>query len=161
MIYARTWEVALTKENTIRSDVPILVVEDSMADFQTMQRLFKKAEIGNPVQHCETGQEAIDYLKSSEADGAGENRPGLILLDLNLPGINGREILKQIKNSDNLRSIPVVVFTTSDSEKDINECYQQGANSYITKPVDLDRFREVIDTIKSYWFYTVALPSPS
>ena len=161
MVNFQSWNVAFAKEKTIRSDVPILIVEDSMADFQTMQRLFKKAEIKNPVQHCETGQQAIDYLKSSQADGAGENRPGLILLDLNLPGISGRDILRQVKGSDSLKSIPVVVFTTSDSEKDINECYQQGANSYITKPVDLDKFREVIDTIKSYWFYTVALPSPS
>ena len=161
MINYRTWNIALAKEKLINPEVPILVVEDSVADFQTMQRLFRKAEITNPVDHCETGQEAIDYLEKLKVKAEDKTIPGLILLDLNLPGVNGREILKQVKSSDQLKSIPVIIFTTSDSEKDINECYLQGANSYVTKPVDLDKFREVIDTIKSYWLQTVALPTVS
>lgn len=155
------WNIEMVKDKLINSSLPILVVEDSMADFQTMQRLFKKTGITNPVRHCETGQQALEFLKEAETPGDENFKPALILLDLNLPGISGREILKQVKTNDNLKSIPVIVFTTSDSEKDIDECYQHGANSYITKPVDLDKFREVIETIKSYWLNIVALPSLS
>jgi len=158
MVNYRTWETAFPKEILINSDLPILIVEDSMADFQTMQRLFSKANIKNPLRHCETGQQALEFLESIGKDSP---KPGMILLDLNLPGISGREILRVIKTSDNLKSIPVIVFTTSDSERDIDECYLHGANSYITKPVDLDKFREVIESIKTYWLYTVALPSVS
>lgn len=161
MVNYRTWNIALAKEKLINPELPILVVEDSAADFQTMKRLFKKAEILNPVEHCETGQQAIDFLNKIKSGNGEATRPGLILLDLNLPGISGREILKQVKTAESLKSIPVIIFTTSDSERDINECYLQGANSYVTKPVDLDKFREVIDTIKSYWLQTVALPSVS
>ncbi len=141
-------------------NLPILVVEDSMADFQTIQRMFRKNGMHNPVCHCETGQDALKFLENvtSSEDPDAFPRPGIILLDLNLPGIDGRDILKQIKTHDDLKSIPVIVFTTSDAERDIQDCYKQGANSYITKPVDLEKFRDVVLLIKSYWFKTVALP---
>lgn len=138
--------------------LPILIVEDSPADFQTMQRLFRKSGIENTLQHCETGNQALDYLQEAEDDSAFERKPGIILLDLNLPGTDGMEILKRIKKSDSLKTIPVIIFTTSDSEDDITECYRLGANSYITKPVDLTKFREVVDLINSYWLHTVMLP---
>lgn len=133
----------------------ILIVEDSLADYQAIMRVFRKVGLDNPVHHCETGQDALDFLQT---DKQKNKRPDIIILDLNLPGTDGREVLKQIKADQSLKSIPVIIFTTSDSERDINACYESGANSYITKPVDLGKFLEVADMIKSYWFQMVALP---
>jgi CheY-like chemotaxis protein len=139
---------------------PILIVEDSMPDYQAVLRVFRKLRLDNPVYHCETGQEALDYLYHRNGQYPPEKapRPGLILLDLNLPETDGREVLKLIKNDNDLKSIPVVVFTTSESEKDIKDCYRDGANSYITKPVDLERFMDVMSVLRNYWFEAVALP---
>lgn len=140
---------------------PILIVEDSVADYQTLLRVFRKSGLENEVFHCDTGQDALDFLRrvNGYANTGEAARPDLILLDLNLPGTDGREVLRQIKSDRDLKSIPVVVFTTSDSERDVAECYQSGANSYITKPVDLDKFFKVVDLIKSYWFQMVTLPA--
>lgn len=153
-------EVSMEFPDT-QENLPILVVEDSMADFQTMERMFRKAGINNPVCHCETGHKAMEFLQGvSGGDESGfYPRPGIILLDLNLPGIDGREVLRNIKSDANLKSIPVIIFTTSDAPNDISECYENGANSYITKPVDLEKFREVVELIRSYWFKTVVLPA--
>jgi CheY-like chemotaxis protein len=139
---------------------PILIVEDSIPDFQAITRVFRKLRIDNPVFHCETGQKALDFLfrRGADSDPDKSPRPGLILLDLNLPETDGREVLKLIKSDGDLKSIPTVIFTTSESDKDINECYQNGANSYITKPVDLERLLDVISMLRAYWFETVALP---
>lgn len=139
---------------------PILIVEDSMPDYQAVTRVFRKLRIDNPVYHCETGQSALDFLFQRGKDNAPDKapRPGLILLDLNLPETDGREVLKVIKSDAGLKSIPTVIFTTSESEQDINECYKNGANSYITKPVDLERLLDVISMLRAYWFETVELP---
>lgn len=139
-------------------DLPILIVEDNRADYETIIRVFQKTGVKNPVHHCETGQQTLDFLRHNDVSDPENHKPGLILLDLNLPGMDGRTVLKQIKNDNELKSIPVVVFTTSESEKDISECYASGANSYITKPVDIDRFCDVIKALKTYWFETVYLP---
>jgi CheY-like chemotaxis protein len=143
--------------------VPILVVEDNLPDYQTMTRAFKKLGINSPVYHCETGEEALDFLnhRGKYSDGKNAPRPGIVWLDLNLPGTDGREVLQKIKSNPELKSIPVIVFTTSDAEQDIDECYQNGANSYITKPVDLKKLFEIVDSFKSYWFQIVALPGPA
>ena len=138
---------------------PILIVEDSMPDYHTILRVFRKLQVANPVYHCETGQEALDYLyHRNEHPPEKAPRPGIILLDLNLPETDGRDILRIVKADQNLKSIPVVVFTTSESEKDIRDCYQNGANSYITKPVDLEKLMDVMSMLRNYWFETVALP---
>jgi CheY-like chemotaxis protein len=139
---------------------PILIVEDSVPDFQAITRVFRKLRIENPVYHCETGRQALDFLFHRGGDYSSDKapRPGLILLDLNMPETDGREVLKLIKENEELKSIPTVIFTTSESEKDISECYRNGANSYITKPVDLERLLDVISMLRSYWFETVALP---
>ena len=139
---------------------PILIVEDSLPDYQTILRVFRKLRVDNPVYHCETGQEALDYLYHRNDQYSPEKapRPGIILLDLNLPETDGRDILRIVKADQNLKSIPVVVFTTSESEKDIKDCYQNGANSYITKPVDLEKLMDVMSMLRTYWFDTVALP---
>jgi CheY-like chemotaxis protein len=142
---------------------PILIVEDSMPDYLTVVRVFRKLGYENAIFHCESGQEALDYLhhKGEYENEAEAPRPVVILLDLNMPGTDGREVLKHIKTDENLKAIPVVIFTTSDSERDIEDCYRNGANSYITKPVDLEKLLNVMDVFKNYWFKTSALPAPA
>jgi CheY-like chemotaxis protein len=151
----------LTSGETLSKGEPILVVEDNYPDYQAVLRVFRKLGVDNPIYHCETGQAALDYLyrRNEKYTSDQAPRPGIILLDLNLPETDGREVLRQIKNDQQLKSIPVVVFTTSDSEKDVSECYQSGANSYIIKPVNLERLLDVISMLRTYWFDTVALPA--
>jgi two-component system response regulator len=114
----------------------------------------------NEVHRCEDGEEALDYLyrRGKYADPASSPRPGVILLDLNLPGTDGRQVLSEIKTADQLKDIPVVVLTTSVDERDISACYRAGANSYIQKPVDVDGFFKAIERLKGYWFEVVILP---
>ncbi len=138
----------------------ILFVEDSEEDFLTVKRAFKKAGIKNSIFRVKTGDDAIDYLNK---EGKFENdpevtRPGLIFLDLNLPGLDGREVLRKIKSSTDNRKIPVIVLTTSGDERDIEDCYQDGANSYIQKPVEFSGFVEAMSRLKDYWFEISILP---
>lgn len=137
----------------------ILIVEDSPEDYETMLRAFKKAGLCNPTWHCEDGDDALDYLYRRGAYAAeSATRPALILLDLNLPGTSGREVLETIKSEPSLRSIPVVVLTTSRDPMDIAKCYEFGANSYIQKPVDLSGFVTALERLSDYWFEIVILP---
>ncbi len=139
---------------------PILLVEDSPEDFEATLRAFQKSGLKNTVMRCEDGDEALDYLnrRGKYADPERSPRPGVILLDLNLPGTDGRQVLNEIKNSERLRDIPVVVLTTSADERDITACYRAGANSYIQKPVDIDGFMKAIERLNGYWFEVVILP---
>ncbi|HEX6862481.1 MAG TPA: response regulator [Thermoanaerobaculia bacterium] len=139
---------------------PILLVEDSPEDFEATLRAFRKSGLKNTVVRCEDGDEALDYLyrRGEYADPARSPRPGVILLDLNLPGTDGRQVLNDIKGSEHLRDIPVVVLTTSADERDITACYRAGANSYIQKPVDIDGFMKAIERLNGYWFEVVILP---
>lgn len=133
------------------------MVEDSPGDIRLAQIALKKAKILNNLAVVEDGELAIKYL-SQEAPFENATPPNLILLDLNLPKVNGHEVLKFIRSESNLKMIPVVVLTTSDSERDIMESYELNANCYITKPVDLERFMEVVQMIESFWIKTVTLP---
>ena len=118
---------------TFASDAQtILVVEDSEDDFEATMRAFRRTNLKNPVRHAASGTEALAILRE------GKERPGLILLDLNMPGLDGRRILAIVKSDPQLRKIPVVVLTTSSDDRDVEECYVLGANTYIQKPVDLD-----------------------
>lgn len=138
----------------------ILVVEDSDIDYETTLRAFKNANMVNPVHRCEDGEEALDYLfqRNQYSDSGKSPRPDLILLDLNLPGTDGREVLEEIKNDTKLKGIPVIVLTTSLDDKDIEKCYGTGANSYIQKPVDLQGFFTAIQKLKDFWFEVAVLP---
>lgn len=139
---------------------PILLVEDSPEDVETTRRAFQRSGLRNPVFHCATGDEALDYLyrRGAYADPASSPRPGVVLLDLNLPGTDGREVLEEIKGHEELKQIPVVVLTTSSDDRDISACYRAGANSYIQKPVDVDGFMQAIERLNGYWFEVVILP---
>ena len=139
---------------------PILLVEDSPEDFEATLRAFQRAGLKNPVHRCEDGEAALDYLyrRGRYAAPAQAPRPGVILLDLNRPGTDGRQVLSEIKGNQHLRDIPVVVLTTSADERDITACYRAGANSYIQKPVDLDGFVKAIERLNGYWFEVVILP---
>jgi CheY-like chemotaxis protein len=139
---------------------PILLVEDSPEDFEATVRALKRAGLANPILRCEDGDDALDffYHRGRYADPAVAPRPGIVLLDLNLPGTDGREVLATLKGDPNLRSIPIVVLTTSTDERDVERCYQAGANSYLSKPVDLDGFMRAIQRMKDYWFEVVIVP---
>ena len=123
----------------------LVVVEDSEQDYEMLLRAVKKTDIECAIHHCETGEEALDYLAN---DG---KYPSLILLDLNLPGTDGRDILKTIKMNPALKSIPVVIFSTSSNLKDIEVCYENGANSYVVKPMDVSRLQECIQILLLHW----------
>jgi CheY-like chemotaxis protein len=139
---------------------PILLVEDSPEDYEATLRAFRRSGLKNPVFRCEDGEEALSYLhrRGPYADPDKSPRPGVVLLDLNLPGTDGRQVLAEIKQAERLKDIPVVVLTTSSDERDIKACYQAGANSYIQKPVDIEGFVKAIERLNGYWFEVVILP---
>lgn len=136
---------------------PILLVEDSPEDYETTLRCFKRSGVANAVFHCENGDDALDYLhcRGRYSDPAASPRPSVILLDLTLPGTDGREVLAHIKQDNELKSIPVIVLTTSEDQRDIDRCYHDGANSYVQKPVDLAGFITAIQKLPGYWFEIV------
>jgi two-component system response regulator len=137
----------------LRESQPILVVEDSADDFEATKRAFVKANLRNAIAHALSGEEALSYLRSDE-----NAKPGLILLDLNMPGLDGRKTLEIIKQAPNLKKIPVVILTTSDDERDVKACYELGANTFIQKPVDFDGLISAIKRLKEYWFEIALLP---
>jgi two-component system, response regulator len=142
-------------------DLPtILLVEDNEDDYDATARSFKEAHLDNPLQWCKSGKDALNYLKheGKYADTPAEARPALVLLDLNMPGIDGRKALALIKQDKDLRQIPVVILTTSADEKDIEECYERGASTYIQKPVNFEGLVEAVRRIKGYWFGLALLP---
>ena len=141
-------------------DKVILLVEDSDEDYAAAKRAFKKVSLANPVYRCSDGDEALDFLfhRGDFEDPADAPRPAIVLLDLNLPGTDGREVLKQIKGDQKLKTIPVIVMTTSSDERDVNKCYEMGANSYMQKPVDVQGFVRAIELLKKYWFEIALLP---
>jgi CheY-like chemotaxis protein len=146
----------------LRDKLPLLlVIEDSNEDFEAFQRYVRKSDLKISIYRCIDGDEALEFLfhKGRFADSQSLPRPALVVLDLNLPGMDGREILGQIKQDEDLKSIPVVILTTSNNPKDIEACYQQGVNSYIVKPMDFNRLRHNIESLIDYWFDTTILPT--
>lgn len=140
-------------------DQPILLVEDSPEDQEVTIRALQSSGIRS-IYHCSDGEQALDFLyrRGQYSDPTTAPRPGIILLDLNLPGTDGREVLAEVKQDPDLRSIPIVVLTTSRDQRDVAVCYRNGANSYMQKPVNLDTFNEAIHTLKRYWFESMELP---
>jgi len=138
----------------------ILIVEDSDDDFYAAARAFKKTGLANPVQRCSNGDQALDYLYRRNDFSAPPHspRPCMILLDLNLPGTDGRDVLRVLKRDPELHKIPVIILTTSSAAQDIQCCYDYGANSYIQKPVDMQSFVMAMTRLKEYWFDVAILP---
>ena len=143
-----------------RINQPILLVEDSPEDYEATVRALRHAGLANPLLHCADGDDTLDLLHQRGFYAASENAspPGIILLDLNLPGTDGREVLEHIKSDDTLKMIPVIVLTTSADPRDIEGCYQAGANSYIQKPVNFTGLMEAIQRLKDFWFEVVVWP---
>jgi chemotaxis family two-component system response regulator Rcp1 len=140
------------------STIEILLVEDNAGDARLTLEAFKEGKVINNLTVVHDGAEALRYLRR-EGPYADAVVPDLVLLDLNLPKVDGREVLAQIKADDTLMRIPVVVLTTSSSQDDISLAYGSHANCYITKPVDLDQFLRVVQSIESFWLSLVKLPA--
>ena len=137
--------------------IEILLVEDNPGDAKLAERALKNAKIRNHLHVVENGNDAMAFMRK-EGRFADVPRPDVILLDLNLPHKDGREVLAEIKSDDDLKAIPVVVLTSSQAEEDIVKSYELHANCYVTKPLDLERFLEVVKAIKSFWLTIVQLP---
>ena len=138
--------------------IEILLIEDNPDDVLLTEEAFQESKLLNTLHVVEDGVEAIKFLKQ-EDEYNNKPRPNLILLDLNLPKKSGREVLKEIKNDKNLKDIPVVILTTSKAEEDIIKSYKLHANCYIKKPIDLNKFIQVVNAIECFWFSIVTLPS--
>ncbi len=138
-------------------EIKILLVEDNEGDIVLTTQALKKANVTNGINVVKDGDEAMKFLRK-EGKYEGAETPDLILLDINLPKMDGMEVLTEIKNDEALKSIPVVILTTSDSENDIIKSYNNHANCYITKPVDFRKFMEVVQMIKDFWISIVKLP---
>jgi len=145
------------KQEKGTKQVEILLVEDNPADVRLVREALKESKILNNLSVVEDGVEAMDFLKK-KGKFASSVRPDLILLDLNLPRKNGREVLAEVKSDEKLKRIPVVIMTVSDDEKDILLTYNAHANCYIKKPLDFDKFSQMVHAIENFWFTIVCLP---
>jgi CheY-like chemotaxis protein len=141
----------------LNSPLDVLLVEDSLADILLTREAFEANSITNPLNVVENGDDAMAYLRR-QGKYSRVNRPGLVLLDLNLPRKSGREVLAEMKSDPELQNIPVVVLTTSKAEEDVGQAYGLHANCYIMKPVEFQNLSEVIRTIKDHWLGVVTLP---
>jgi two-component system, response regulator len=133
----------------------LLLVEDNVDDYEATVRALKKANMSNPVIWSPSGEDALARLRRRDGE---HTWPGLILLDLNMPGLDGRQTLQLIKEDPALRRIPVIILTTSGDERDIENCYQLGANTYIQKPVSFEGLIEALRRLNEYWFEIALLP---
>ncbi len=143
-----------------KRSIVILIADDDAEDRMLLQEALDESRLKNQIQFVENGEELMDYLHSRQkfSDKLKFPTPGLILLDLNMPKKDGREALKEIKEDDMLKLIPIVVLTTSKAEEDILKTYDMGVSSFITKPVTFDSLVDVMKTLSKYWFEIVELP---
>ena len=146
------------EEAQIRVLIDVLLIEDNIADVRLTEEAFKEEKISVDLHPVLDGEAALDFLfKRGQYRSA--KKPDLIILDLNLPKVSGHEILQQIKDDDNLKMIPVVILTSSQSEEDILRSYELQANCFIKKPLDLEGFKKVVQSIDQFWFTVVKLPN--
>jgi chemotaxis family two-component system response regulator Rcp1 len=138
--------------------IDILLVEDNPGDVQLTMEALEESKLKNNLFIAYDGEEAMQFLRK-EGKFSDSPKPDLIILDLNLPKKDGREVLKEIKEDENLRRIPVVVLTTSEAEEDVMKMYDLHANCYITKPLGIDKFIEVVKSIENFWMSIVILPN--
>jgi CheY-like chemotaxis protein len=130
----------------------ILLVEDDLADQKLIRTSLRSEKLANDLYSVQTGEEGMDFLYHRGNYSNGTPQPDLILLDLNMPGMGGKEFLRQIKQEEQLKQIPVVILTTSDAERDIIDSYKLQASGYVHKPVTLEEFKEGMKKLKEYWF---------
>ncbi len=144
----------------MRRPYDILLVEDNPADVEITLEAFRRSRSGNRVAVCRDGEDALDFLLQRGRYIRGQNapRPDVILLDLNLPKRSGIEVLDQVKRHEQLKSIPIIILTTSDRDEDVRRCYQYGANNYLTKPVQFDDCVKLVADIQQYWLELSKLP---
>lgn len=145
-----------------KSSELLLVVEDSNDDFKMLQRLMRRMAVRNPIYRCTNGDEALDFLyqQGNQENAKVAPKPSVILLDLNLPGIDGRDVLERLKQDQSFREIPIVVFTTSSNPHDVELCYQKGANGYLVKPMDADELQKTVQAFVDYWLEVNIPPMP-
>ena len=141
--------------NASNTNPPILLVEDNPVDVDLTLRAFARRKLANPVLVARDGEEALEWIPRWEA---GETKPAVILLDLNMPRVNGLTVLQTLKAHPEFRNIPVVILTTSKEDRDISKAYELGVNSYIVKPVNFENFMEVAQHIELYWCVYNELP---
>jgi two-component system, chemotaxis family, response regulator Rcp1 len=151
------WRRAVMNDKPNTEPIDILLVEDNPGDARLATEALKESKVNNTLHCVADGVEAMRFLRQ-EGEYAGVPVPDLILLDLNLPRKDGREVLAEIKEDPQLRLIPVVILTTSAAERDMVKSYGLHANAYVVKPMDLDRFIEIVKAIEGFWFYIVKLP---
>jgi chemotaxis family two-component system response regulator Rcp1 len=144
-------------EYTDGEPVDILLVEDNPGDVRLTQEAFAEARINNDLHVVNDGEAALQFMEQRE-EYADAPRPDLVLLDLNLPKVDGLEVLEQVKNDESLRRIPIVVLTSSEAEEDIVQSYEQHTNAYLTKPIDPGEFVDVIQSFEEFWLTLVQLP---
>lgn len=137
--------------------IELLIVEDNPADVYLLEKTLKASKSPINIHLAVDGEQALAFLHR-EGDFADALRPDVILLDLNLPGIDGREVLAEVKQDAELKTIPVIVLTSSNAEADVHRSYELDANAYLTKPLDLDRFAHLVEAIEQFWFQIVKLP---
>ncbi len=145
------------EKTKIENMIEILLVEDNPGDARLAKEALRESRIMNNLHMVDDGEKALDFLHQ-KGEYLKAPHPDLVLLDLNLPKISGHEVLAVIKSEDSLRKIPVVVLSISSSQKDIEESYNLNANCYVTKPLDLNEFIQVFETIQNFWLKTVKLP---
>ena len=145
-------------ESDISKPVEIFLVEDNQGDIDLIREVLEEGKLKNTLNVAVDGEEALNYLKK-KGKYANATRPDLVILDLNLPRKDGREVLDDMKSSPDLKSIPVVIMTTSREEEDVIKMYNLHANCYITKPIDFLQFIKVVRSIEDFWFTIVRLPS--
>lgn len=138
--------------------ITLLLIEDGEADQQLVARALRNAKIKTDLHIVDNGEDGLAFLRG-DGEHIGSPRPDLILLDLNLPRIDGKQVLREIRADENLKEIPVVMLTTSAEERDIIESYRLGVNAYITKPVEVQDFMESVRKLEEFWFDLVMLPS--
>ena len=141
----------------VHSSIEVLIVEDDPSDVELTREALKDAKLMIHLSEVDDGVKALAYLRKQGAY-AGASTPDLVLLDLNLPKKDGREVLQEMKADSKLKQIPVVILTTSDAQADIVKAYAAGGNCYVTKPVGLDQFTKVVKAIEQFWFSVVKLP---
>ncbi len=144
-------------QSTIITPIDILIIEDNEGDARLIKEVLSDGKVSNLLHNVKDGVQAMDFLKKRGAY-ANASVPDLIILDLNLPRKDGREVLSEIKTDPELKKIPVVIMTTSQAEEDILKSYNLHANCYITKPIDLNQFIKVVKSIEEFWFSIVKLP---